>query len=228
MLHSAVPVTWSEAYDPEFADGKPEQTKPGKRRRLTPKQAAFVAAYADKDSPTYSNGAKSYRAAYGDNLSLDVARKTAPRLLSTPGISSEIGDILRRQGADLTDRIKQLHSIAFHSVERRVTKQTVRDGEGNVKSVLETESEPTYAERTQAIHVLNKLSGDYEKPKVAADLMRSEYKALARKLRRELEIDRKASVADGDDGLGLREVGYQDAHGTLDDTEHDSGSSDAL
>lgn len=202
-------MTWAEAYDPPLDETKPAQPAP-KRKRLTPKQRAFVAAYADKDSPTYSNGTQSYRAAYGTDI--DVSRKIAPRLMAREGISSEIVDILRTQGADLTDRVKQLHSIAFHSVERRRTTQTVKDGEGNVKQVLETESEPTYAERTQAIHVLNKLSGDYEKPKVAADLMRGEYKELARRLRRELELGRKGT--DGaTEGSQTRAEGQGDVQG---------------
>ncbi len=151
---------------------------------LKPLLQDFASRYAGTESPTRGNGRASWQASH-PRAGPGSASVNSTRALKRPEIQTAVGEILAREGFDLSERMASLAETAKGGVTRTTVQRSLRkndDGSVGMQTVGETVSEPTFADRLQAQHIIAKLTGDYEKPKIAGDLARAEYKRLARKV----------------------------------------------
>lgn len=148
--------------------------------RLPIRQEQFVASYVDPNSPTFSNGTRSYIAAGYKPGSLLAAAVGASKLLSSPKVQTRITAAMAAHGLSTEDRVRLLAATARGEGERRIERQQLVDGE--LRTVEVTIQQPSFAERNQALHLSNKLSGDYLAPQVAATAASERYKAMYRQL----------------------------------------------
>lgn len=151
---------------------------------LKPPLEDFVGRYAGKESPTRGNGTKSWLASHPD-VTTPSAGVSASRALARPEIKTAVGEILAKEGFDLSKRIASLAETAQGGVTRTTVQRSLRKNHEGLEELTvtgETTTEPTFNERLQAQHIIAKLTGDYEKPKIAGDIARTEYKALARRV----------------------------------------------
>ena len=171
----------------------------GNTQRLTPQHRAFITAYATQSSPTYGNARQSYKKA-NPHVTIASATVGGSKLLNRPQIKSEVDRVLAEQGFDLSARMAAVVRVATGKQTRTTVQRSLRTDKETGKSEMvatgETVSAPTFGDQLQAVHILSKLTGDYERPKIAGDIARQEYKELTRRIMREAKADTITSTAE--------------------------------
>lgn len=152
---------------------------------MTTRQRAFIEEYSDPNSPYFLNQTKAYQHVYKCNY--DTARADATKLLAKSHIKIETDIMLNALGASKQDRMKSILSIALNKATPKRTVTKHYDKEGNLVGSTEVEKTPTYTEQLKACELLCKLTGDFEKVKVAGDVARSEVKRLSKQLLKDLD-----------------------------------------
>ena len=152
---------------------------------MTLKQQGFINAYTDVENGlTYSNATQSVKEVYGytDDNSAAV---TGNRLLSNTKVISEIEQHIKDLNMGSKVRLQALNEV-LQGNHTQTTTTTTQDKDGN-EYTSKTLKSPTARDRLQAIDLLSKIDGTYDKNKVKADVMSTELKSLIKSHRKELD-----------------------------------------
>ena len=153
-------------------------------KTLTLKQQGFINAYTDPNGITYGNKTQSYMKGYNtDNKG--VASVEGSRLLVNPRVNSEIDRVIDELNMGSKVRLQRLNEVLTGN-HTTTTQTTTQDKDGN-EYTSKTIKSPTARDTLQAIDLLSKIDGTYDKNKVKADVMSSELKSLIKSHRKELE-----------------------------------------
>ena len=146
---------------------------------LKPRDADFLKAYLDPESPTYGNQTRSYLETHATDNYM-AAAASATRLLKRDKIQRVMSEILADNRAGIADRVRLLSDIA-HGTGRKKTDQYAYDSKtGKERHTSTVISDYTPTERVRAIDVLSRLAGDYEAHKVEGELAIVEYRELCK------------------------------------------------
>ena len=160
--------------------------KPNKPKgELNVRDKAVCMAYLDKDNPeTYGNGTRSVMAVYKAK-SYGAASTKANAMLRKPEIRTYIEALFAETETAIQDRARLLSRIA-HGVDRRRTESygVGEDGQERLQGV--TVAGPTYRERLQAIDMISRLTGDYDRAGQAVKIEADEYRRLVREVFRDV------------------------------------------
>ena len=156
-----------------------------KPRRLTRKQQSFIDNYTDPDKPTFGNGTQSVLAIpHRNGDSYKGATVQAIEYLAHPTIRSEIEALAESVGATDMFRLSRLHLVA--QGQYVTTETSERIIKGKVRKVTTTRT-PKASEIVKAVDTLNKMTGRYEKNRVAMNALSSRFKELAKQYKPTLE-----------------------------------------
>ena len=148
--------------------------------KLKPIDRAFVKAYTDPNSPTYSNGTQSLLVAR-PNIDPDYARSAVVRLKAKDSVRSSIQEIMDK--LDFTDEVRAKRLRELINDDRRQCVK-VFDGEGNLKQVIE--SPVKAADVGKLIDIANKMDGTYDRASLPTKLAEREYSELLKGMRKQL------------------------------------------
>ena len=152
---------------------------------LTLKQQGFINAYTDPGNGlTFGNKTQSYMEGYKtDNKG--VASVEGSRLLDNPRVKSELDRIIDDMNMGSKVRMQTINEVMTGSY-MQATHTTTTDKDGN-EYHSSTSKGPTSRDRLQAIDLLSKIDGTYDKNKVKADVMSADLKSLIKEHRKSLE-----------------------------------------
>ena len=153
------------------------------------KQKEFINNYTNPNSETYDNGTKSVMKAY-NTTNENSAGAMATHLLGSNKIQKEIDRILESMNMSYEVRLKLISDIAGNHTTRKVITRHYNKKTKTMQLFSETESPPTTAERLKALDMLCRLTGDYEKARIASNIAKDEYMKLRNKL---LKDNKKAN-----------------------------------
>ena len=152
---------------------------------LTLKQQGFINAYTDPENGlTYGNGTQAVKKAYNytDN---NMSAVQAHNLLSNSKVRSKLDTIIEESNVGAKVRINTIAEIV-HGNYMQATHTTTTDKDGN-EYHSSTSKAPTARDRLQAIDLLSKIDGTYDKNKVKADVMSADLKSLIKEHRKSLK-----------------------------------------
>ena len=168
----------------ENTDTLPSPTKPRKitkPRKLTLKQKAFVDAYIDPESKTYSNGTQSALRAY-NTQDRDTAAHIAQDTLIIPHVQSYIEQVTRDINIGIEERLIRLAGIA-KGTHKRHTVSTQHDRDGNVISKTVVEKDTSDSDSLHAIDLINRTDGTYVRTNVQEHVAKRAYDERMKDLR---------------------------------------------
>ena len=152
---------------------------------LTLKQQGFINAYTDSSNGiTYGNRTQAVKEVYGytdDNTAAVMGSK----LVSNGKIKSKLDTIIEESNLGAKVRINTIAEIV-HGNYLQTTTTTSTDKDGN-EYHSSTSKGPTSRDRLQAIDLLSKIDGTYDKNKVKADVMSADLKSLIKEHRKSLK-----------------------------------------
>ncbi len=156
-----------------------------RKRRLTTKQANFVANMLNTKSDTYGNGTKSVLAipSATGKRTYDAASVQASDYLDSPRIQSELQAIANESGMTYQFRFKTLSLIAQGQYVTTETVTRMYRGKPRTETITRT---PKASEVIKAIDVASKLVGDYEANRARGNAMSTRFRELARLYRPKL------------------------------------------
>lgn len=157
-----------------------EETRVSLLDQLTVKEYNFLKYLINPDSPTYSNKTRSYMLAY-DRENYHTCATEAHRVLKKPKIQRAYRELLNRAGLSRQDLVATLSDI----IHNKTTQTTHKQGTAGGKAVdiIETR-DVSVRDRLQAIHIVNKLSGDYDLTRAAVHQQTKEYADLRKRMMR--------------------------------------------
>ena len=154
-------------------------------KTLTLKQQGFIDNYTNPENGlTYSNATQSYLQAH-NGITYNTAKVEGCKNLTKPNIISEIDRVITELNMGSKVRLKRLNEVLTGN-HTTTTQTTTQDAEGK-EYTSKTIKSPTARDTLQAIDLLSKIDGTYDKNKVKADVMSSELKSLIKSHRKELE-----------------------------------------
>ena len=160
---------------------KPKTKKP---RKPTLKQKAFVDAYINPESPTYSNGTQSALQAY-NTVDSNIAGSMAIETLQSPTVQTYIEQINAAQGNSIEERSIQLALCTKGLVQSHtVSEQTDRDG--NVISKTKVTKDMSAKDILHAIDLSNKVEGIYNRASIQEHVAKREYDIKVQAMRDEM------------------------------------------
>ena len=150
-----------------------------KGKELTTRQEAFVAAYIDTESSTFGNGTQAYLKAHPGAKST-TANTESSRALANPKIQSAIDQALAKAGITIADRASALAEAIKGQATKEAKTYHVVEGERVLTSVVEA---PAYTgrDKLQAIDLVNRMDGTYERVLTEGTARREAFKRLIRK-----------------------------------------------
>ena len=160
---------------------KPKTKKP---RKPTLKQKAYVDAYINPESPTYSNGTQSALQAY-NTVDSNIAGSMAIETLQSPTVQTYIEQINAQNNNSIEERSKVLSGIV-HGLNITRTTSTNRDSEGRVTGKVEVVKEPSTKDILHAIDLSNKVEGVYNRASVQEHVAKREYDIKVQAMRDEM------------------------------------------
>jgi len=160
---------------------KPKTKKP---RKPTLKQKAFVEAYINPESPTYSNGTQSALQAY-NTVDSNIAGSMAIETLQSPTVQTYIEQLNAESGNSIKERSIVLAQVVNGSHIAR-THSTLRDSEGKVINKTEVVKEPSVKDILHAIDLSNKVEGIYNRASVQEHVAKREYDIKVQAMRDEM------------------------------------------
>lgn len=159
---------------------------------MTPKQQAFINYYTNINNPkTFGNATQSTIKAYNNN-NHNYAKVQGSRLIANDNIKSEIDRVLKELNLDSKVRLKAIKEVILANYKQE-TETISTDKAGNTYTA-KTYKTPSARERLQAVDLIEKISGTYDKNKAKADIMSSELKSLIKQQRKELEAETRERV----------------------------------
>jgi hypothetical protein len=141
---------------------------------LKPAQKKAIELYVSPDSPTFSNGAGSYRAAYPGARHPGTAAASMSRLLSNDKGQKAVAELMREHSVDSQHRIRRLREI----MDGQEQTQTIANADGEIVRTVTTS--PPQADALKAIDLLNRLDGSYAKAEQTVNVQAEAYKQLIR------------------------------------------------
>ena len=149
---------------------KPKTKKP---RKPTLKQKAFVEAYINPESPTYSNGTQSALQAY-NTVDSNSAGVMAHETLRSNNVLTYIEQLNAANQWGIEERSIQLSAMGKGEYVSRTT-STNRDAAGKVTGKVEVVKEPTAKDILHAIDLSNKVEGIYNRASIQEHVAKREY-----------------------------------------------------
>lgn len=154
---------------------------------MNPRQEVFVSKYTDINDPkTFSNATQSALVACNSSTR-EVASVQGTRLLSNVSVKNAIDEQLKELNLDSKVRLKAIKEVILANYKQE-TETISTDKAGNTYTA-KTYKTPSARERLQAVDLIEKISGTYDKNKAKADIMSSELKSLIKQQRKELEAE---------------------------------------
>ena len=135
---------------------------------IKPKERDFINYYSSKDSPSYSQKAKSAELAYPE---LKQPSQKAHSLLRKPEIVESIEQHLTSQRFGKYDRAELLQSIATQQ-----HKTVVKNYDSDNNLISTQTRTPTSAEVIKSIETANKMTGLYEEQASETSMKESAFK----------------------------------------------------
>ena len=175
--------------------------------QLKPLDRAFVQAYTDPDSPTYSNGTQSLLAVK-PNINYESARTMAVRKFANANVKTSIQEIFDKLNITKEVRADRLKSII---ADGKTSKVTMYDGEGNIRQVIEQPIKA--ADVCKAVDLMNKMDGTYDEAALPAKLAEREYMAMFKAMRREVQALRDVTTPQT---AAIEATAHPDTIGTVD------------
>jgi len=150
-----------------------------KGKELSTREKAFVSAYINTESPTFGNGTRSMLKAH-PGIKETTAGTLANRTLKRDKIQSAIDQALAKAGITIADRASALAEAIKGQATKEAKTYHVIEGERVLTSVVEA---PAYTgrDKLQAIDLVNRMDGTYERVLTEGTARREAFKRLIRK-----------------------------------------------